>query len=107
MRQHSWMEYLKDYDFELCYHPSKANVVADALSRKKMHISCMMVKELELIEKLRYMNLGMQFGQDFIQCSLLKVTNEFLNEICEAQGQDMELQQFVRWLGVTSLRNIT
>jgi len=85
MRQRRWMEYLKDYDFELLYHPGKANVVADALSRKKMHMSCMMIKELELIEKLRDMNLGMQFGQDFIQCSLLKVTNEFLNEIRVAQ----------------------
>jgi len=26
------MEYLKDYDFELLYHPSKANVVADAVA---------------------------------------------------------------------------
>ena len=34
MRQRRWMEYLKDYDFELLYHPGKANVVADALSRK-------------------------------------------------------------------------
>ena len=29
-----WMEFLEDYDFTLHYHPSKANVVADALSRK-------------------------------------------------------------------------
>jgi len=28
------MEFLKDYDFELLYHPGKANVVADSLSRK-------------------------------------------------------------------------
>ena len=28
------MEFLKDYDFTLHYHPSKANVVVDALSRK-------------------------------------------------------------------------
>ena len=34
MRIRRWMEYLKDYDFTLHYHPSKANVVADALSRK-------------------------------------------------------------------------
>jgi len=99
MRHRRWMEYLKDYDFELLYHPDKANVVADALSRKKIHMSSMMIKELELIEKLRDMNLGMQFGQDSIQCSLLRVTNEFLNEIRVAQGHDLELQQFVGWLG--------
>ena len=29
-----WMEYLEDYDFTLHYHPGKANVVVDALSRK-------------------------------------------------------------------------
>ena len=34
MWQHRWMEYLEDYDFTLHYHPSKSNVVADALSRK-------------------------------------------------------------------------
>ena len=34
MRQHRWMEYLEDYDFTLHYQPSKANIVADALSRK-------------------------------------------------------------------------
>ena len=34
MRQHRWMKFLDDYDFTLYYHPGKANVVADALSRK-------------------------------------------------------------------------
>ena len=34
MRQCRWMEYLEDYDFTLHYHPGKANVVVDALSRK-------------------------------------------------------------------------
>ena len=34
IRQRGWMEYLEDYDFTLHYHPDKANVVADALSRR-------------------------------------------------------------------------
>jgi hypothetical protein len=34
MRQRRWMEVLSDYDFELQYHPGKANVFDDALSRK-------------------------------------------------------------------------
>ncbi|GKG31639.1 hypothetical protein Tco_0426589 [Tanacetum coccineum] len=34
MRQRRWLELLSDYDYELRYHPEKANVVADALSRK-------------------------------------------------------------------------
>ena len=34
MRQRRWIELLSDYDCEICYHPGKGNVVADALSRK-------------------------------------------------------------------------
>ena len=34
MRQRRWIRYLEDYDFTLHYHLGKANVVADALSRK-------------------------------------------------------------------------
>jgi hypothetical protein len=34
MRQRRWLELIKDYELEVHYHPGKANVVADALSRK-------------------------------------------------------------------------
>jgi hypothetical protein len=34
MRQRIWLELIKDYDLEVHYHPGKANMVADALSRK-------------------------------------------------------------------------
>nr|GEW94773.1 putative reverse transcriptase domain-containing protein [Tanacetum cinerariifolium] len=35
MRQRRWIELLSDYDYEIRYHPGKANVVADALCRKE------------------------------------------------------------------------
>jgi len=99
MMQRRWMEYLKDYDFELLYHPDKANVVTDALSRKKIHKTTMMVKELELIEKLRDMNLGIQLGEDSILGSVLTLTSDLMGLIREGQKGDAELQQFVSWFG--------
>ena len=36
-RQRRWLELLKDYDMSVLYHPSKANVVLDALSPMTMH----------------------------------------------------------------------
>nr|GEV61630.1 putative reverse transcriptase domain-containing protein [Tanacetum cinerariifolium] len=35
MRQRRWIELFSDYDCEICYHPGKENVVANALSRKE------------------------------------------------------------------------
>ena len=36
MKQRRWLALIKDYDCEINYHPGKANVVVDALSRKSM-----------------------------------------------------------------------
>ncbi|GKE42357.1 putative nucleotidyltransferase, ribonuclease H [Tanacetum coccineum] len=45
MRQRCWLELLADYDCEIHYHPGKANVIADALSRKE-RIKPLRVREL-------------------------------------------------------------
>ena len=49
LRQHRWVEYMKDYDFELAYHPGKANVVIDALSRKSYMASLIASREWRLM----------------------------------------------------------
>ena len=47
-RQRRWLEYVKDYDCEILYHPGKANVVADALSRKVSHSTALITKQAPL-----------------------------------------------------------
>jgi len=56
------MEFLKDYDFELLYHPGKTNVVADDPSRKIVHTAHLMIKEVELLEKFRDMRLQVELA---------------------------------------------
>ena len=59
MRQRRWLELIKDYDMEIHYHPGKANVVADALSRKSY---CNMSEgrrlPWELCQEFEKLNLG-------------------------------------------------
>ena len=51
MRQRRWMKYLENYDFTLHYHPSKANVVADALSQKSQAVLASVAsREWEMLE---------------------------------------------------------
>src|SRR3954469_10893065 len=91
MIQRRWLELLKDYDFSLNYHPGKANVVADALSRKTLHMSAMMVKELELIEQFRDMSLVCEVTPKSVRLGMLKINNDFMNSIKEAQKLDVKL----------------
>nr|GEU34608.1 putative reverse transcriptase domain-containing protein [Tanacetum cinerariifolium] len=65
MRQRRWLELLSDYDCEIRYHPGKANVVADALSRK------------EQIKPIRVRSLVMTIG--------LELPKQILNAQTEAR----------------------
>ena len=78
------MELLKDYDFGLNYHPGKENVVADALSRKTLHMSAMIVKKLQLIEQFRDMSLVCKVPPQGVMLGMLKINNDFLDNIREA-----------------------
>ncbi|GAU42813.1 hypothetical protein TSUD_288410 [Trifolium subterraneum] len=80
MRQRRWLEFLKNYDFELSYHPGN-NVVVDALSRKSLHMSSLMAKELELIEEFRDLSLVCEVASNSVKLGMLKLTNPFLEKI--------------------------
>jgi hypothetical protein len=58
MRQRRWLELIKDYDLEVYYHLGKANVVADALSRK-VHCNHLELEPVSdpLCEEMRRLNL--------------------------------------------------
>ena len=72
MRQRRWLELIKDYDLEVHYHPSKANVVADALSHKS-HCNCLTVRPMNLTLCHELEKLDVQKVQ---QDSLFNITIE-------------------------------
>jgi hypothetical protein len=60
LRQRRWLELIKDYDLEVHYHPGKANVVADALSRKSYANGLQLTFiPVELRAEIEYLNLGL------------------------------------------------
>ncbi|GKE83272.1 putative reverse transcriptase domain-containing protein, partial [Tanacetum coccineum] len=75
MRQRRWIELLSDYDCEIHYHPGKANVIADALSRK------------ERIEPLRVRALVMTIGLD-LPSRILEAQKEAV-KVENIEGKDI------------------
>ena len=58
MRQRRWLELVKDYDCVINYHPGKANVVADALSRKSFSsVSTTVLVQKPLLQDMQRLEL--------------------------------------------------
>ena len=91
LRQRRWLELIKDYDMRLHYHPGKANVVADALSRKS-HVNTLMTGELpkELAEDLRELCLEI-VPRGYV--ATLEIQSTLMERIREAQMTDKEIEE--------------
>ena len=64
--------------FELSYHLGKANVVVYALSRISLHISALMVRELDLLEQFRDLSLACEVTPNSVRLGVLRITSELL-----------------------------
>jgi hypothetical protein len=80
------MEYLKDFDFDLKYHPGKANVVANALSRKALAQAEVMLHACKMYEKVRDLNLEVTEDDDGIWLHKLEVSYDLRSRIVQAQS---------------------
>ncbi|MCI30556.1 hypothetical protein A2U01_0051765, partial [Trifolium medium] len=67
---------------------------ADALSRKSLHMSSLMAKELELFEEFRDLSLVCELTTRSVKLGMLKLTNPFLEEVMEKQKTDTKLLKY-------------
>ncbi|KAA0035418.1 ty3-gypsy retrotransposon protein [Cucumis melo var. makuwa] len=88
MRQRRWLELVKDYDCEILYHPGKANVVADALSRKVSHSAALITQQAPLHRDLERAEIAVSVGAVTIQLAQLTVQPTLRQRIIDAQSND-------------------
>jgi hypothetical protein len=94
LRQRRWLELIKDYDLGINYHPGKANVVADALSRKS-HVSQLVLNSMsfELCEEFDKLNLMIVVNTEAME---MEVGSSLLQEIQRGQQEDEKIQEIKR-----------
>jgi hypothetical protein len=85
------LEPFKDYDLEIHYHQGKANLVADALSRKEcVHSAIVAQLPDEIVEDFRRLNLGIVAHTEGIT---IDVEPTLEQEICKGQIGDAKIQE--------------
>ena len=97
LRQRRWLELLKDYDVDILYHPGKANVVADALSRRSMgSLSYLGVEKRKLVQELHQLA---SLGVRLLEADDSRVTiqdtavSSLVVEVKSRQQEDPSLEQ--------------
>ncbi|KAL8089097.1 hypothetical protein AgCh_038752 [Apium graveolens] len=80
IRQRRWLELIKDYDCEILYHPGRANVVADDLSRRER--LKMITSSEELMREFEKMEIGVKVtGDDTEKLFEIAMQPELLEKI--------------------------
>ncbi|KAL0556760.1 hypothetical protein IC582_005276 [Cucumis melo] len=88
IRQRRWLELVKDYDCEILYHPGKANVVADALSRKVSHSATFITQQAPLHRDFYKAEIVVSVGAVTSQLAQLTVLPTLRQKIIDAQSND-------------------
>jgi hypothetical protein len=91
MRQQRWLELIKDYELRIHYHPSKANVVADAL-RKKIQVNMMVAHPMpyELAKEFDRLSLGFLNSTQGVTIELEPILER---EIKDGQKDDEKINE--------------
>ncbi|KAL0553751.1 hypothetical protein IC582_007655 [Cucumis melo] len=104
MRQRRWLELVKDYDCEILYHSGKANVVADALSRKVAHSATLITKQAPLLGDFERAEIAVSVGEVTSQLAQLSVQPTLRQRIIVPQLNDPYLVEKRRLVEIGKLR---